>query len=247
MTENDNSYSYSRFFNVGQLLPLFLPPKGAPIHQQIYLCICSIAACNKTSFTDLLLLVDSSSNISKAQFQRTISYILPELIIALKLSHSDIKVALASYHSEVNVLFDFSNCYTTDNIRSEVNKLSQGSQEGDTPKAITFSRDFFSRRYGARVNATKHVILFSNGNWSTTSDVIDAAEKMKDIRLSVVMTMTTEERNNDNVGQCLDNVLRIVRDPFDVVYIDEDDHSGNELSVLASTTRSVRCNVTDFN
>ena len=167
--------------------------------------------------------------------------------MALKLSHSDIKVALASYHSEVNVLFNFSSCYTTDTILSEVNKLLQGSQEGDTTKAITFSRHFFSRRYGARVNATKHVILFSNGNWSTTSDVIDAADKMKDIRLYVVMTMTKEERNNDNVGQCLDNVLSIVRDPFDVVYIDEFDKSGNGLSVLASSTRSVRCNITDFN
>ena len=208
---------------------------------------CSIAACNKTTFTDLLLLVDSSSDISKAQFQRTRSFIIPQLIMALRLSHSDIKLALASYHSEVNVLFDFSNCYTTDNIRSEVNKLFQGGQEGDTAKAITFSKDFFSRRYGSRVNATKHVILFSNGNWSTTSDVIDAAKQMKNVRLSVVMTMTPEERHNDNVGQCLDNVLSIVRDPFDVVYIDEDDHSGNGLSVLASSTRSVRCNVTDYN
>ena len=191
--------------------------------------------------------MDSSSNISKAQFQHTISYILPDLIIALKLSHSDIKLALASYHSEVNVLFDFSDCYTTDNIRSEVNKLSQGSQDGDTAKAVKFSKDFFTSQYGSRVNATKHVILFSNGNWSRTSDVIDAAEKMKDVRLSVVMKMTEEERNNDNTGQCLDNVMSIVRDPFDVVYIGEDDKSGNGLSVLASSTRSVRCNVTDFN
>ena len=208
---------------------------------------CSIAAGNKTSFTDILLLVDSSSNISKAQFQHTRSFIIPQLIMALKLSHSDIKLAMASYHSEINVLFDFSNCYTTDNIRSEVNKLSQGSQDGDTAKAVKFSKDFFTSRYGSRVNSTKHVILFSNGNWSRTSDVIDAAEKMKDVRLSVVMKMTEEERNNDNVGQCLDNVLSIVRDPFDVVYIDEDDKSGNGLSVLASSTRSIRCNVTDFN
>ena len=167
--------------------------------------------------------------------------------MALKLSHSDIQLALASYHSEVNVLFDFSNCYTTDNIRSEVNKLLHGSQEGDTAKAIKFSKTFFTSRYGSRVNATKHAILFSNGNWSRTSDVIDASETMKDVRLSVVVTLTPEERHNDNAGQCLDNVLSIVRDPFDVVYIDEDDHSGNGLSVLASSTRSVICNVTDFN
>ena len=163
--------------------------------------------CNQTSFTDLLLLVDSSSNISKAQFQRTRSFIIPQLIMAFKLSHSNIKLALVSYHSEVNVLFDFTNCYTTDNIRSEVNKLLQTSQEGDTAEAIKFSKTFFTSRYGSRVNATKYVILFSNGNWSRTSDVIDAAETTKDVRLSVIVTMTPDERQNDNAGQCLDNVL----------------------------------------
>ena len=69
---------------------------------------------------------------------------------------------------------------------------------------------------------------------------------MKDVRLSVVMTMASEERHNENNRQCLDNVLSIVRDPFDVVYINEDDHPGKGLSVLASSTHSVICNVTDF-
>ncbi|KAK3084498.1 hypothetical protein FSP39_014406 [Pinctada imbricata] len=201
-------------------------------------------ACNATSYVDLLFLMDASVNMTSSQLQLTITSVIHKVGNYLTDSHTDVHVAMASYSDDVTLLFPFTDCMQE--LHSKSQKIYGDDKEGNTSRALSFSKGMFSKEHGAREDAQKVVFLFSNGLWASPDDIPEYARQLyaEDIELSVIVVDPDDDGSNDDSSN-LDNVLKILKNPYNMYYVKED--MSSVLKVLSHTTRVYECEKRYFN
>ena len=122
-----------------------------------------------TNFTDLLLVIDTSSTLTKNEFDSTKANIA-SILRNFNFSNENISIAVMTYSDKVRLAIPFTST-SADSLINTINLLEQDIDKGMLPRAIHFSSLTILKSLKLRpiTNTRKIVVVFTHSHYDHNS------------------------------------------------------------------------------
>ncbi|XP_062394257.1 collagen alpha-6(VI) chain-like isoform X2 [Sardina pilchardus] len=145
------------------------------IRHEIIRKMCSKEACTDMK-ADVLLLVESSSIISMADFVK-IKMFIESLVDRSVIGPHALRMGLVQYATQQQLAFSLDTHYKKDELLKQIKAMSHLGGGTETGKALRYVSQFFDRSMGGRPGVPQILIVVSEGK--SLDDIADAVDVLK--------------------------------------------------------------------
>ncbi|BFZ12371.1 hypothetical protein BsWGS_15410 [Bradybaena similaris] len=136
--------------------------------------------CYGIQFADVIFVLDSSNSIADADYERELTFVA-DVTSSFTLGIQHMLFGALVFGTETVKLFDLKDFNDTAVLRSAILSAQHLQSGTDTAKAINFinQQQMFSASAGGRANATKIVIILTDGRSNSMTETVSAASRLK--------------------------------------------------------------------
>jgi Mg-chelatase subunit ChlD len=191
--------------------------------------------CHGIQFSDVVFILDSSASISTPDYRGQLNFVV-DITSKFTLGPDDIQFGAVIFSTDPVKLFDLKDFNSLSALNSAVLSAAHLNSGTDTAKAINFVREqqMFSKFAGGRDNATKVVVILTDGRSNSINDTVLAAQRLKSTGVKFIVIGIGSEVYEEELNQLASDVDSIFLVPgFDA------------LKQLNSSVSRQICNVKD--
>ena len=145
---------------------------------------------------DVLVILDGSASVTDDNFGKFLEF-TKALVDSYNISENGFHLGVIEYSDNGNLVIPLNGFYNNAQLKTEIDKIRPSGGSSRTDKALELAwREGFSEANGARITATKIVVLVTDGKSSGKRALKDAVVPLKR-KGAVVHVVTVGEEAKD--------------------------------------------------